>query len=129
MVYPLSEFRVKRLPKDEETMKEIIEEISKREQAEGAGMEEEYEEEHEHGHEHEHGDPLHEQLHIMEHILAQLSQLDVKLAGIDRSLSELSSKMDELVKISRALVKISLASIIDNRDVRKKLIEDVMEEI
>jgi acetylglutamate synthase len=128
MVYPLSEFRLKRLPRDEESMKEIIEEISKREHAEGAGVEgEEYEEEHEHGHEHE--DPMHEQLHIMEHILAQLSQLDAKLAGIDRGLSELSSKIDELVRISRALVKISLAGIIENRDARKKLIEDVMEEI
>ena len=121
MVYPLSEFRLKRLPRDEESMKEIIEEISKREHAEGAGVEgEEYEEVHEHGH---------EQLHIMEHILAQLSQLDAKLAGIDRGLSELSSKIDELVRISRALVKISLAGIIENRDARKKLIEDVMEEI
>jgi hypothetical protein len=128
MVYPLSEFRLKRLPRDEESMKEIIEEISKREHAEGAGVEgEEYEEEHEHGHGHE--DPMHEQLHIMEHILAQLSQLDAKLAGIDRGLSELSSKIDELVRISRALVKISLAGIIENRDARKKLIEDVMEEI
>jgi acetylglutamate synthase len=128
MVYPLSEFRLKRLPRDEESMKEIIEEISKREHAEGTGVEgEEYEEEHEHGHEHE--DPMHEQLHIMEHILAQLSQLDAKLAGIDRGLSELSSKIDELVRISRALVKISLAGIIENRDARKKLIEDVMEEI
>lgn len=128
MVYPLSEFRLKRLPRDEESMKEIIEEISKREHAEGAGVEgEEYEEEHEHGHEHE--DPMHEQLHIMEHILAQLSQLDAKLAGIDRGLSELSSKIDELVRISRALVKISLAGIIENKDARKKLIEDVMEEI
>lgn len=128
MVYPLSEFRLKRLPRDEESMKEIIEEISKREHAEGAGVEgEEYEEEHEHGHEHE--DPMHEQPHIMEHILAQLSQLDAKLAGIDRGLSELSSKIDELVRISRALVKISLAGIIENRDARKKLIEDVMEEI
>ncbi|MFZ8823939.1 MAG: hypothetical protein ACO2O0_07315 [Desulfurococcales archaeon] len=124
----MSEFRLKRLPRDEESMKEIIEEISKREHAEGAGVEgEEYEEEHEHGHEHE--DPMHEQLHIMEHILAQLSQLDAKLAGIDRGLSELSSKIDELVRISRALVKISLAGIIENRDARKKLIEDVMEEI
>ncbi len=126
MVYSLSEFRLKRLPRNEESMKEIIEEISKREHAEEVGIEDEgYEEER--GHEHE--DPMHEQLHIMEHILAQLSQLDAKLAGIDRSLSELSSKMDELVRISRALVKISLASIIENRDARKKLIEDVMEEI
>ncbi len=126
MVYPLSEFRLKRLPRDEESMKEIIEEISKREYTEEVGVEDEgYKEEHRH----EHEDPIHEQLHIMEHILAQLSQLDAKLAGIDRGLSELSSKMDELVRISRALVKISLASIIENRDARKKLIEDVMEEI
>ncbi|MDT7887343.1 MAG: hypothetical protein RQ885_00015 [Desulfurococcales archaeon] len=120
----MSEFRLKKIPKDEESMKEIIEEISEKEQVESSSIEGE---EHEHGD--GHGDLEHEQLHILEHILAQLSQVDAKLAGINRSLSELSGKIEELVRISRALVKISLASIVDNRDTRKKLIEDVMEEI
>jgi len=120
----LSEFRVKKIPKDEESMREIIEEASRREGVEPEGGEQggSFEE-------HSHGDPMHEQIHLLEHIVAQLSQLDSRLAEIDRGLSELTSKMDEVVKISRALIKISLANLIENRETRKKLIEDVMEEI
>ena len=127
----MSEFRVRKIPKDEKTMREIIDEISRRESA-LSGSEEESEEAHVHeheAHEHGHGDPLHEQLHMLEYMLSQLSQVDAKLTEINRGIGEISSRLDELVRISRAVLKVSLAGIVDNREIRKKLIEDVMEEI
>ena len=127
----MSEFRVRKIPKDEETMREIVDEISRREATlgettEGGGGEEAHAHE---SHGHGHGDPLHEQLHALEYIASQLSQVDAKLIEIDRGIGEVSSKLEELVKISRALLKISLAGIVDNREIKRKLIEDVMEEI
>ncbi len=125
----MGEFRIKNLPKDESSMKSIIDEIQAREGSEHA--EEGHEHSHDHGHEHGHGgmdlgDAL---IHTMDHVLGQMAQIDERVARVNRSLEDISRDIGEVKNLLRLLVKIQLASVTDNREIRKMLISDVLKDL
>ena len=125
-------FRIKKIPKNERDMEEIVREIQSRE------AEEAYEP-HEHQHEHEH---VHQQMseistgisvelidamiHVMEHQLGELAQINEKTNRMSRSIDDLVQSIEDLKMLIRNLIKIQLANIIEDKEIKKKLIEDVI---
>ena len=125
-------FRIKKIPKNEKDMEEIVREIQSREA-------EEAHEPHEHQHEHEH---VHQQMseistgistelidamiHVMEHQLGELAQINEKTNRMSRSIDDLVQSIEDLKMLIRNLIKIQLANIIEDKEIKKKLIEDVI---
>jgi len=125
-------FRIKKIPKNERDMEEIVREIQSREA-------EEAHEPHEHQHEHEH---VHQQMseistgisaelidamiHVMEHQLGELAQINEKTNRMSRSIDDLVQSIEDLKMLIRNLIKIQLANIIEDKEIKKKLIEDVI---
>jgi ABC-type Zn2+ transport system substrate-binding protein/surface adhesin len=125
-------FRIKKIPKNERDMEEIVREIQSREA-------EEAHEPHEHQHEHEH---VHQKMseistgisvelidamiHVMEHQLGELAQINEKTNRMSRSIDDLVQSIEDLKMLIRNLIKIQLANIIEDKEIKKKLIEDVI---
>jgi ABC-type Zn2+ transport system substrate-binding protein/surface adhesin len=125
-------FRIKKIPKNERDMEEIVREIQSREA-------EEAHEPHEHQHEHEH---VHQQMseistgisaelidamiHVMEHQLGELAQINERTNRMSRSIDDLVQSIEDLKMLIRNLIKIQLANIIEDKEIKKKLIEDVI---
>lgn len=135
-------FRIKKLPKSEEDMREIVREIQEREEREH-GVEVEHEHEPHHNHEHEH-DHYHEHqassvgvsaelldaiAHIMEHQLGELAQISERTNRMTRSIDDLVSSIDELKELVRVLIKLQLAQLVEDRDTKKKLIADAIDKL
>jgi|GEM_PF-1414625 len=125
-------FRIKKIPKNERDMEEIVREIQSREA-------EEAHEHHEHHHEHEHVhqnmseistgisvELIDAMIHVMEHQLGELAQINEKTNRMSRSIDDLVQSIEDLKMLIRNLIKIQLANIIEDKEIKKKLIEDVI---
>ncbi|MCI4457085.1 MAG: hypothetical protein JHC19_03295 [Desulfurococcaceae archaeon] len=125
-------FRIKKIPKNEKDMEEIVREIQSREA-------EEAHEPHEHHHEHEHvhqemseistgisAELIDAMIHVMEHQLGELAQINEKTNRMSRSIDDLVQSIEDLKMLIRNLIKIQLANIIEDKEIKKKLIEDVI---
>lgn len=125
-------FRIKKIPKNEKDMEEIVREIQSREA-------EEAHEPHEHQHEHEHvhqemseistgisAELIDAMIHVMEHQLGELAQINEKTNRMSRSIDDLVQSIEDLKMLIRNLIKIQLANIIEDKEIKKKLIEDVI---
>jgi ABC-type Zn2+ transport system substrate-binding protein/surface adhesin len=125
-------FRIKKIPKNERDMEEIVREIQSREA-------EEAHEPHEHQHEHEHvhqnmseistgisAELIDAMIHVMEHQLGELAQINEKTNRMSRSIDDLVQSIEDLKMLIRNLIKIQLANIIEDKEIKKKLIEDVI---
>jgi ABC-type Zn2+ transport system substrate-binding protein/surface adhesin len=125
-------FRIKKIPKNERDMEEIVREIQSREA-------EEAHEHHEHHHEHEHvhqnmseistgisAELIDAMIHVMEHQLGELAQINEKTNRMSRSIDDLVQSIEDLKMLIKDLIKIQLANIIEDKEIKKKLIEDVI---
>ncbi|MEZ0290140.1 MAG: hypothetical protein ABWJ42_03500 [Sulfolobales archaeon] len=125
-------FRIKKLPKDEKDMQEIVREIQEREAVEESHEHEEAHHHHHEAHEHYHEMPtgispelIDAIAHLMEHQLSELAQISERSSRISRSLDDLMQSVDEVKELLRALIKLQLAALTDNREIKKKIIESV----
>ena len=130
-------FRIKKLPKDEKSMEEIVREIQEKEREE---HEHEHHHEHQHNYYHEHEEThahsvssleaiLDAIAHVMEHQLGELAQISERSSRMSRSLDELVSSLEDLRDLTRILIKLQLAQLIEDKDLRKKLIADALEKL
>ncbi|MGC9009944.1 MAG: hypothetical protein ACP5I7_04935 [Sulfolobales archaeon] len=133
-------FRIKKLPKSEEDMREIVREIQEREEKEhGAEVEHAHGHHHDHTHDHYHtyetssvgvsAELLDAIAHIMEHQLGELAQISERTNRMSRSIDDLVSSIDELKELVKVLIKLQLAQLIEDRDTKKKLIADAIDKI
>jgi ABC-type Zn2+ transport system substrate-binding protein/surface adhesin len=133
-------FRIKKLPKSEEDMREIVREIQEREEKEhGAEVEHAHGHHHDHTHDHYHthetssvsvsAELLDAIAHIMEHQLGELAQISERTNRMSRSIDDLVSSIDELKELVKVLIKLQLAQLIEDRDTKKKLIADAIDKL
>jgi len=122
----MSDFRIRKLPKDDSTMKSIVDEIQQREQEMGGGENVHEHGEHEHHHEHAHMDLGDALVHTLDHMLGQMAQIDERVARIGRGMEDISKDLSEIKDLLKILVKIQLAGITDNRDLRRELVKDIL---
>ncbi len=133
-------FRIKKLPKSEEDMREIVREIQEREEREHeAEVEHAHEHHHNHAHDHYHAheassvgisaELLDAIAHIMEHQLGELAQISERTNRMSRSIDDLVSSIDELKELVKVLIKLQLAQLIEDRDTKKKLIADAIDKL
>jgi regulator of replication initiation timing len=65
-------------------------------------------------------------IHVMEHQLGELAQINEKTNRMSRSIDDLVQSIEDLKMLIRNLIKIQLANIIEDKEIKKKLIEDVI---
>ncbi|MEM4798934.1 MAG: hypothetical protein QW713_02820 [Sulfolobales archaeon] len=127
-------FRIRKLPKDDRDMQDIVREVQEREAEDHVhehSHEHEVEERHEHAHAEVRGvsseDLINALVHVLEHQLGELAQINERSSRISRSIEDLVQSMEEIKNLLRSLIKLQIASLTDNREIKRKIIEDVAE--